>query len=92
MHRNNQMNWLEQHDKHTYNFESTSQIKEEKLVCFVKIHCLRIPIYHCIVIFLGQCIDTFKFCIVPSLLVRGAVSEEVIRKHSPDKPYIHFYH
>ena len=25
--------------------------------------------YHCIVIFLGQCIDTFKFCIVPSLLL-----------------------
>ena len=25
--------------------------------------------YRCIVIFLGQCIDTFKFCIVPSLLL-----------------------
>ena len=32
------------------------------------LHYLSITIYRCIVIFLGQCIDTFKFCIVPSLI------------------------
>ena len=29
---------------------------------------LSIAIYHCIMIFWGQCIDTCKFCIIPSLL------------------------
>ena len=33
-------------------------------------HYLRNAIYRCIVIFLGQCIDTLKFCIVPSLITR----------------------
>ena len=32
------------------------------------LHYLRNAIYRCIMIFLGQCIDTFKSCIVPSLV------------------------
>ena len=36
VYRNNRMNWLEQHDTHTYYFESTSQIIELALHCFVK--------------------------------------------------------
>ena len=78
MYRNNRMHWLEQQYKHTYNFESTSQIIElilrlkEKLGLFCKkilqfLHYLSIVIYH-IVIFLWECIDTFKFCIIPSLV------------------------
>ena len=49
--------------------------KEEIFVCVLKenltdLHTsLYIAIYQCIVIFLGQCIDTFKSCIVPSLVI-----------------------
>ena len=50
----------------------TSQIKEESWSVLQKItllYYLRIALYHHIVIFLGQCIDTFKFYIIPSLLL-----------------------
>ena len=35
------------------------------------LHYLRNAIYRCIVIFLGQCIDTLKSCIVSSLILYG---------------------
>ena len=47
----------------------TSQIKEESWSVLQKItllYYLRIALYHRIVIFL---VDTFKFCIIPSLLL-----------------------
>ena len=44
--------------------------KKVGLFCkkIIFLYYLRNTIYRCIVIFLGQCIDTFKSCIIPSLL------------------------
>ena len=42
--------------------------KKVSLFCkIIFLHYLIIAMYRCIVIFLGQCINTFKFCMVPSL-------------------------
>jgi len=51
------------------------RVRKEIFVCLKKIQhiysALYIAIYQCIVIFLGNCINTFKSCIIPSLAAKN---------------------
>ena len=71
MHRNNRWIHLNNMTYILIVLKVQVRLKGRKLACFVKkitfLHYLRNAIYRHIVIFLGQCIDTLKSCIVPSL-------------------------